>query len=570
ELLRRRGGFDWAFRVEPDSWRSAWKGGVLTGVTVFARGEVRPDVGTLYFPVPLTNGVSLLPEARWGMLPHAEEGSVFSHAVTTNGSLLLDWRNALVGRDPNSPTNLQMELFADGGFVWRTDGGSTSYLPVLPFDYDGDGLENAVDPEPLVPNPVDAHGTPPEWYRVVCSNVFEAAGDRTQQVVSLPNGEAVAFRADANARAYYFVDVVAASGPAPVSFAADRASRLGSPVLVARAGETNRVPLLVGIAYAVTSTVPVAVSAAAPGGFAEIEADGPCAYTVRWPQGDEAKLTVVRVEIRSTVDPPDPSARSINRHTYGVCERIELLQFPGSPKVAWEPVGGGTLDSESFYSCPLSGCRNPLRASCAGISYTPQIEVVEPDGVKAELLYGTTRESVITYGVPRGKAGGIGMWLRLSVKPFHVSFSRIAVQEVVSFTYDASGYFSNPYFNGVFAHSGGIVGAGAGIWHDIDEDNYFSDDEAAYNAVVPWLTQKGIPTNDPACSWTSGYVYMDNPFGWNKKGTSGDETVYKRFAEDVQDEIMIDAVGTVGVRKLFNQVTRTTNDVIHVNGRRIQ
>ena len=34
--------------------------------------------------------------------------------------------------------------------------------------------------------------------------------------------------------------------------------------------------------------VPVAVSAAAPGGFAEIEADGSCAYTVRWPLGFEA------------------------------------------------------------------------------------------------------------------------------------------------------------------------------------------------------------------------------------------------------------------------------------------
>ncbi|MGN0888907.1 MAG: hypothetical protein ACI4UY_08520, partial [Kiritimatiellia bacterium] len=118
DLLRRRGGHDWAFRVEPDNWRSSWKGGVLTGVTVFARGEVRPDVGTLYFPIPLTNGVSLLPEARWGMLSHAEarrhgEGSVFSHAVTTNGSLLLDWRNALVGRDPDTPTNLQMEIFSD-------------------------------------------------------------------------------------------------------------------------------------------------------------------------------------------------------------------------------------------------------------------------------------------------------------------------------------------------------------------------------------------------------------------------------------------------------------------------
>ena len=175
ELLRRRGGHDWAFRVEPDNWCSAWKGGYLTGVTVLARGEVRPDVGTLYYPVVVTNGVSLLPEARWGMLSHAEEGSVFSHAVTTNGSLLLDWRNALVGRDPDTPTNLQMEIFSDGGFVWRTDGGSTSYLPVLPFDWDGDGLENSVDPDPLAPNPVDAHGISAEWCRIVCSNVFESA-----------------------------------------------------------------------------------------------------------------------------------------------------------------------------------------------------------------------------------------------------------------------------------------------------------------------------------------------------------------------------------------------------------
>ena len=41
------------------------------------------------------------------------------------------------------------------------------------------------------------------------------------------------------------------------------------------------------------------------------------------------------------------------------------------------------------------GCINisvhPLLASCAGISYTPQIEVVEPDGIKAEL----DRKSVV-------------------------------------------------------------------------------------------------------------------------------------------------------------------------------
>ena len=285
--LRLRGGSAWAFRVAPPGWRFPWAGGTLAGVTVLARGEARPDARTRFFPVPLPGGVSLLPEARWGLLPDGG-ASVFRHAVTEDGTLLLDWRNALRERDPDRPTDLRLALHADGSFAWYADGRVTRYAPVLPFDWDGDGLANAVDPEPLVPDPADAHGANAEWYRVVCSNVFEAAGDRTQQVVSLPNGEAVAFRADANARAYHFVDVVAAAGPAPVSFAADRASRLGSPVLVARAGETNRVPLLVGIAYAVTSTVPVAVSAAAPGGFAEIEADGPCAYAVRWPLGFEA------------------------------------------------------------------------------------------------------------------------------------------------------------------------------------------------------------------------------------------------------------------------------------------
>ncbi|MGN0888776.1 MAG: hypothetical protein ACI4UY_07845 [Kiritimatiellia bacterium] len=270
DLLRRRGGFDWAFRVEPEGWRFPYRDDALDGVTVFACGEVRPDVGTLYFPIPITNGVSLLPEARWGLLPNGG-ASVFSHAVTTNGSLLLDWRNALVGRDPNAPTNLQMELFHDGSFAWRTDGGSTSYLPVLPFDYDGDGLENSVAPEPLVPNSVDAHGTPPEWYRIVCSNVFTTADNSN-----------ISLRPEVNTNAYYFVDVVATTGPAPIYFAADRDSRLGSPVVVARAGETNRVPLLIGVEYAVTSTVPFSVTVP-EGGFAEANQLNERNCLVKWP-----------------------------------------------------------------------------------------------------------------------------------------------------------------------------------------------------------------------------------------------------------------------------------------------
>ena len=57
-----------------------------------------------------------------------------------------------------------------------------------------------------------------------------------------------------NTNAYYFVDVVTTNCLAPIYFTGDRESRLGNPVVVARAFETNHVPLLIGINYAVTST----------------------------------------------------------------------------------------------------------------------------------------------------------------------------------------------------------------------------------------------------------------------------------------------------------------------------
>ncbi len=85
DLLRRRGGYDWAFRVVPEGWRFPYRDGCLTGVTVFVRGEVRPDIGTLYFPVPVTNGVSLLP--IWGCCTNqtAFPPDKIAHGVNAGG-----------------------------------------------------------------------------------------------------------------------------------------------------------------------------------------------------------------------------------------------------------------------------------------------------------------------------------------------------------------------------------------------------------------------------------------------------------------------------------------------------
>ena len=153
------------------------------------------------------------------------------------------------------------------------------YRRVEPFDWDGDGLENTVDPEPLVAGP-DAHGTNAEWYNVVCSNVLEAVEGVGSAGTPRPT---LSWLDGVNSNAYYFVDVVTERGPVPIYFTGDRDSRLGNPVVVANAFETNRVPLLIGIDYAITSPVPFTVSYPVDYMYPVLETNEPCRASVRWP-----------------------------------------------------------------------------------------------------------------------------------------------------------------------------------------------------------------------------------------------------------------------------------------------
>ncbi len=280
--------------------------------------------------------------------------------------------------------------------------------------------------------------------------------------------------------------------------------------------------------------------------------------------GNSSQLSVVRVELSPRV--AAPKNFSPHRHSYGVCELVRHLQIPSTPVVTWNPTGGGSNEmfaGSQHYRCPLDGCENPLRAEIGTVHYTPLIDVQEPFGVES------TAERPIVYSnaVHKGEAGGIGMKLYLYITPLEVSFSEIAVEEVPCLTYEAEGYFTNLYFNGAFAHTGGQWGAGAGRWADVDRNNQFGEyDEAAYNDKIPWLTPNGTPSTNAAYAWTEGYVYIDNPFGWHVKGTSGNTPPYKVFGENIQDAIMLDEHGRVGVWKLDNWVIRTTNDVVSLFG----
>ena len=218
----------------------------------------------------------------------------------------------------------------------------------------------AVDPEPLAPSPVDAHGKPAEWYRVVCSNVFAVADNSNNQTIDqsdnrttlLSTGESIQFLDNVNSRAYYFVDVVASGGPAPIWFHADRDSRLDSPVVVAWGGETNRVPLLIGVEYAVTSTVPFSLTPP-EGGYAEVLSSSDRTCTLKWPLEFSYSARGTGYEV--SVGPYDPGGTI-------AWERTALL----------DPfdIGGGVrlLSSLSPSGCAFTTGERSLTFTCAHCS----------------------------------------------------------------------------------------------------------------------------------------------------------------------------------------------------------
>ena len=277
-------------------------------------------------------------------------------------------------------------------------------------------------------------------------------------------------------------------------------------------------------------------------------------------------LTVVRVEFKPIVTAPNNDC--IHRHDFGVCEYVEHLQYPSAPAVSWNPIAGSEVvyAGSPHFQCPLWGVDNPLRADVGTVHYTPKIQVVEPKWISSKAI----RPVVYSDIVHKGEAGGVGMELYWYVGPMDVSFSQIAVEEVPCFTYEAEGYFTNPYYQGAFGHTGGWWGAGAGTWFKVQcQDNRIEGyDTAAFHDKIPWLMPNGTVTTNAAYAWMNGCVYIDNPFGWNVSGTEGDTLPYKEFGHDIRDTIRIDGQGRVGVFKLDNWVERKTNDVVRLYGPR--
>ena len=322
---RAHGAFEDAFYIRATNWWARMPDGrwmdrlrILSSAGFRSRG-VGGGAWTNY-PPPFTQKLSLAPEANWPLLGR---DSSFWHATTPSNTLVVSWIGGLYARSHTNLVDFQAEIFNDGSLDYRYADRTEHFAASLPFDLDGDGLENSVDPDPLTAGP-DAHGTNAEWYNTVCSNVLEAVasgstgttgilpvgngGTGTTGILPVDGDSVLSWRADVNSNAYYFVDVVTERGPAPIYFTGDRESRLGNPVVVALAGVTNRVPLLIGVDYAVTSDTPFTVSFPIDYIHPTVTTNGVADYNVRWPLNFvfTESLTESNRVYTVTVEPYDP------------------------------------------------------------------------------------------------------------------------------------------------------------------------------------------------------------------------------------------------------------------------
>jgi hypothetical protein len=92
-----RGGYRDKTRIAPYGWSFPWRDGILDGITVFSRGELRPNIRTRYFPRPFDAPLAMVPSFNWRLLPGGVS-NVFWHAVSPSNSLVFTWEENLRGQ----------------------------------------------------------------------------------------------------------------------------------------------------------------------------------------------------------------------------------------------------------------------------------------------------------------------------------------------------------------------------------------------------------------------------------------------------------------------------------------
>ena len=160
------------------------------------------------------------------------------------------WENVFVGGGTNSAADLQILLKGNGDFeTWSNEVGRV-YARINPDDWDGDGLDNAIDAWPMA-NDGDCFGTGVAWLNANCSGVLSASAGMNGEIV-------VEWDTNANANAYYWLQFSVLEDGTRVTVDCDGPSNLGDMVVIANSNQVCSVPLLMGAAYWIRASRPIA------------------------------------------------------------------------------------------------------------------------------------------------------------------------------------------------------------------------------------------------------------------------------------------------------------------------
>jgi len=233
----------------------------------------------------------------------------------------------------------------------------------------------------------------------------------------------------------------------------------------------------------------------------------------------EAELTAVKVEIRPVVE----REGSPNRHRMGVRERFQVITRPSSVQCSVQCAQDWTMTNSSPIECqcPIRAGANGIELNIAGETYTPNLTVVEPDGI------------VCSRGWDRCTSECVAMELEPFVTPLDVSFQEIAMMEVPTTTVGPSGYFTNEVFSSVWYHTSF---RGAGVWHNIQSGNYFFKDEPAFAETCPQ------PFFDGTIDW-------EIVLGWNERDSLPIASPVATSATHYHQVFTIDEQGSIRIDK---------------------
>ena len=223
------GAYEDVQKVALDGFAFPLGSGLCSSLWAYTWGKARPQLKNASNEIAAVGApMSAIPDV-----------SRFWTMATTNDTYLLTWENFAAGRLTTNEveeiggggqwnvTSAQIELMRNGDFITRLNDVESVYHRVNPDDIDDDGIQNEEDDEPVVP------------------------ADETQfgPHQTLPIGS------DTNY--YYWVDLVVGPANARVVFEGDGESNWPDPSFIAKAGETNRVYLLIGKTYGVRCPMPI-------------------------------------------------------------------------------------------------------------------------------------------------------------------------------------------------------------------------------------------------------------------------------------------------------------------------